>query len=299
VTTPRLLGLVYLALVVLGLAGGWVWIGPVVCLAALVGVGELWLRALTAERVPPVARIGLAIAAGLVSLPLVAVALHLARVPIAARPLLAGLAALTTVVGAVALVRERAGRPPAGRRRRTVWGFPPPGEPQSPTQGFPPPGEPQSPTQGFPPPGAPRSPTRESLPGPVAAVAIPAVLALVIGGAAVLAYVRLPHPPQPGYTSVALNGWAAGIDRPVAIPARGLSVPIRVSSAGEPSATAPLRVRVGDRPAGPARPLRIGADTTRSVDVYVPPPPDGCPHRIEISVGAASTVFYGHGPAAC
>jgi hypothetical protein len=253
VTTPRLLGLAYLALVVLGLAGGRPWLFPVICLAALLAVGELWLRALTGERVPPVARIGLAAAAGLVSLPLVAFVLHLARVPIAAGPLLAGLATLATGVGAAALLRERSGRPPADPR----------------------------------------------LPGTIVAIAIPAALALVVGGAAALAYVRLPHPPPPGYTSVALNGWAADIDRPVAIPARGLSVPIRVSSAGEPPATAPLRVRVGDRPPGPARPLLIAADTTRSVEVYVPAPPDGCLHRIEISLGAASTVFYGRGPAAC
>ena len=252
-TTPRLLGVAYLALAVLGLAGGRLWPAPVVCLAALLAVGELWLRALTGEPVPPAARIGLATAAGLVSLPLVAVVLHLARVPIAAGPLLAGLAVLGTGVGAVALLRERAGRPPADPR----------------------------------------------LPGTVLAVTIPAVLALVVGGAAALAYVRLPHPPRSGYTSVALNGWAADIDRPVDFPARGLSVPIRVSSTGEPPATAPLRVRVGGRPAGPARPLPIDADTTRSVEVYVPAPPDGCLHRIEISLGAASTVFYGRGPAAC
>jgi hypothetical protein len=253
VTTPRLLGFVYLALLVLGLAGGRHWLFPVVCLAALLAVGELWLRALTGESVPAVARIGLATSAGLVSLPLVAIVLHLARVPIAADPLVLGLAALTTGLGAAALFRERSGRPAADPR----------------------------------------------LPGTVAAVAIPAVLALVVGGAAALAYVRLPHPPQPGYTSVALNGWAADIDRPVAIPARGLSVPIRVSSAGEPPATAPLRVRVGNRPAGPPRPVPIAADTTRSVEVYVPAPPDGCLHRIEISLGAASTVFYGRGPTAC
>jgi hypothetical protein len=253
VTTPRLLGLVYLALAGLGLGGGLRWLFPVLCLAALLAVGELWLRALTGEPVPPVARIGLATASGLVTLALVAIVLHLVRVPIAADPLVLGLAALTTGLGAVALVRERPGRLPADPR----------------------------------------------LPRTVAAVAIPAALALVVGGAAVLAYVRLPHPPQPGYTSVALNGWAAAIDRPVAIPARGLSVPIRVSSAGEPPATAPLRVRVGDGPAGPARPVVIAADVTRSVEVYVPAPPDGCLHRIEISLGEASTVFYGRGPAPC
>jgi hypothetical protein len=98
---------------------------------------------------------------------------------------------------------------------------------------------------------------------------------------------------------VALGGWAAGIDHPVEIPAHGIEVPIRVSSAGEPEVVAPLSVRVGDRPAGPPRPMRIAADTTRGFRVRVPAPPDGCLHRIEIRLGAASTVFYGRGPAAC
>ncbi|MET0414551.1 MAG: hypothetical protein ABW022_00830 [Actinoplanes sp.] len=255
-STPRLLGVAYLALVVLGLSSGLPWLFPVFCVAALLALGELWLRAATAEPVPPVARLGLATASGLVTLPFVAVVLHLARVPIAALPLVLGLAALTTVLGAAALLRERSGRP------------------------------------------APVSMGPVAMAGTLAAVAIPSVLVAVIGAAAVFAYLRLPHPPQPGFTSVALNGWAAGIDRPVAFPARGLSVPIRVSSAGEPAVTAPLRVRVGDRPVN-ARNLPIAADTTRSIQVYVPAPPDGCLHRIEISLGAASTVFYGRGPSAC
>jgi hypothetical protein len=133
-------------------------------------------------------------------------------------------------------------------------------------------------------------------PRTLGAIAISGVVALVVGGGATFAYVRMPHPPQPGYTSVALGGWAADIDRPVAFPPRGLEVPIRVSSAGEPDVVAPLSVRVGDRPAGPPRPVTISADSTRAVQVHVPAPPDGCLHRIEISLGAASTVFYGRGP---
>jgi hypothetical protein len=95
---------------------------------------------------------------------------------------------------------------------------------------------------------------------------------------------------------VALNGWAAGIDRPVTIGVRGLRVPIRVSSAGEPAATAQLRVRVGGLLVGRDRPVTIAADTTRSIEVHVPAPRDACLHRVEIILGKASTVFYGRGP---
>ena len=248
-STRRLLVAGYLAL--LGLGAGLAWLVPLCCLVALLVLGELWLRATVAAPMPPVHRLGLATVAGLVALPFVAVVLHLIRVPIAAGPLVLGLAALTTGLGAVALLRERSGRP-----------------------------------------------APVPVAGPLAAVAIASGLIAVIGAAAVFAYLRLPHPPQPGFTSVALHGWAAGIDRPVAFPARGLSVPVRVSSTGEPAGTAALRVRVGDRPVN-ARDLPIAADTTRSVEVFVPAPPDGCLHRIEISLGAASTVFYGRGPAAC
>ncbi len=250
-STLRLLGVICPALLVLFLGPGPAWLFPVFCLVALLALGELWLRATIAAPMPPVTRLGLATAAGLIALPFVAIVLHLIRVPIAAGPLVLGLAALTTGLGAVALLRERTGRL------------------------------------------APEPAT-----GPLAAAAIAAGLIAVIGAAAVFTYLRLPHPPQPGFTSVALNGWAAGIDRPVAFPARGLSVPIRVSSTGEPAGTTALRVRVGDRSVN-ARNLPIAADTTRSVEVFVPAPPDGCLHRIEISLGAASTVFYGRGPAAC
>lgn len=222
---------------------------PIVALVALLAVGELWPRAFALDSRP----LGLSAICGLISLPLIALVLHLTGVPIRARSLAAGLAALALLLGGVALLRERSGRAVAGPR----------------------------------------------LAGPLAAVAIPVVVALIVGGAATFAYVRMPHPPQPGYTSVALGGWAADIDRPVAFPPRGLEVPIRVSSAGAPAAVAPLSVRVGDRPAGPPRPVTIDPDSTRSVQVYVPAPPDGCLHRIEISLGAASTVFYGRGPAPC
>jgi hypothetical protein len=226
---------------------------PLTALIALLAIGELWLRALTLELEPVAGRIGLGMVCGLISLPLIALVLHLTGVLIRARSLAAGLAALALLLGGAALLRERSGRPEADPR----W------------------------------------------PRTLGAIAIPAIVALVVGGAAVLAYARLPHPPQPGYTSVALGGWAADIAGPVAIPRGGLDVPIRVSSAGEPAAVAPLAVMVDTLRIAPPHPVPIPADTTSSVRVHVPAPPNGCLHRIEISLGAASTVFYGRGPAPC
>ena len=250
-TTTRLLAGAYAALLTLAFGGGLPPIVALCCLAVLPVLGELWLRALVGEAVPAVPRIGLACAAGLVSLPLVAIALHALGVLIGRTSITAGLAVLVTAVAAVALLREH--RPPVDDPR---------------------------------------------LPRTAAAIAVPAVLTLVAGAVAVEAYADLPHPPQPGYTSLALNGWAAGIARPVAVPARGLSVPVRVSSIGEPAAVAPLRVRVGDRVVA-AELITVEPGVTRSVQVHVPAPPDGCLHRIEISLGAASTIFYGTGPARC
>jgi hypothetical protein len=250
VTTPRLLVAAYLTLLAPALGGNAPRVVQLACLAGLFAIGELWLRALVNETVLPLVRFGVAAVAGLVSLSLVAIVLHLMRVPIAGRSLAAALAVLATVLAVAALLRE--GHVPADPRAvRTLI-----------------------------------------------AIAIPAGLALVVAVAAVSVYAWMPHPPQPGYTSVALNGWAAAIDGPVRVPARGVVVPIRLSSAGEKAGTAALRVRVGDRTVN-ERELRVEADTTRSVDVYVPAPPNGCLHRIQISVGPASTIFYGRGPAKC
>jgi hypothetical protein len=249
VTTVRLLAATYPALAVLALVDGLSWAGPLVCLAALVALGELWLRALAGEAMPAVMRIGLATASGLVSLPFVAIALHVAGIAIRPRPVAIGLAVLVTVLGVITLLRERAV-------------------------------------------GAPVDPRLARM---LAAVAGPGLLTLAVGFLALQAYDRLPHPPQPGYTSLALNGWAGSIDRPVTIGARGVHVPLRVSSAGKPAATEPLRVRVGARLVS-GRALAVEPDATRSVDVFVPAPPDGCLHRIEISLGPSSTVFYGRGP---
>ncbi|MBU2662594.1 hypothetical protein KOI35_03660 [Actinoplanes bogorensis] len=249
-TTVRLLAATYAALGLLAAGTHLPWLLAVVCLAALVAIGELWLRALTGEAMPPVARIGLAIASGLVSLPFVAITLHAAGVTIGTLSIAIGLAVLVTLLGGAVLVRERSGAAPADPR----------------------------------------------LPRMILAVGIPALLTLVAGFGSLQLYDRLPHPPPPGYTSLALNGWAAGIDRPVAIPARGVKVPVRISSAGLPAATEPLRVRMGARLVS-GRTLAVAADATSSVDVFVPAPPDACLHRIEISLGASSTIFYGRGPA--
>lgn len=250
-TTVRVLAaaLAASALLATGLPGAL----PPAALIALLAMGELWLRALTLDLTPAVGRIGLGLVCGLVSLPLVALVLHLTGVLIRARSLAAGLAALALVLGGAALLRRRSDRPEADPR----W------------------------------------------PRTLGAIAIAAMVSLVVGGAAVFAYARLPHPPQPGFTSVALGGWAADIDGPVTIPYGGLDVPIRVSSAGEPAAVAPLSVIVDTLRVAPPHPVPIAADTTSSVHVHVPAPANGCLHRIEISLGTASTVFYGRGPAPC
>jgi hypothetical protein len=264
-TVPRLLAFAYGAFGVLGFTPALpglaplfrlpplFCLAPLLCLAALLAVGELWLRALTGEPAAPAVRLGLAATAGLLTLPLVAIVLHLLGVPIRARSLAVTAAAVATVLGAVVLLRERSVRLPADPRLlRTLL-----------------------------------------------AVAIPGGLVLAVGGAAVLAYERLPHPPQPGFTSVALGGWAAGIDHPIAIPARGLPVPIDVTSAGRGASTVALRVLIADRAVGAARPVEVEPGVTRSVAVHVPAPATGCPQRVEISLGPASTVFYAYGPAAC
>jgi hypothetical protein len=254
VTTIRVIAaaLAAIALLAVGLPGALPLTAPV-ALVALLAVGELWMRALRLDLRPVAGRIGLGAVCGLVSLPLVALVLHLIGVRIRAASLAAGLAELVVLLGGTALLREIAGRGGADPR----------------------------------------------LPRTLGAIAVPATVALVVGGAAVLAYARLPHPPQPGYTSVALSGWAAGIDRPVAVPAAGLTVPIRVSSSGMPAGVAPLSVIVDARRIGRPYPFPIAADRSRAAHVHVPALPNGCLHRIEISVGAASTVFYGRGPAPC
>ncbi|GAA2695654.1 hypothetical protein [Actinoplanes palleronii] len=125
-----------------------------------------------------------------------------------------------------------------------------------------------------------------------AAVTIPIALALVVGAIAVRGVERGPHPELPGYLTVALNGWAAGITHPVTVPARGLAVPVRVTNSGLPTNTQWLRMRVGGAVVA-ARPVTVMTGKVYALSVRVPPlPPDGCLRAVGISVGGASTVFY-------
>ncbi|WP_433791491.1 hypothetical protein [Actinoplanes sp. CA-252034] len=113
-------------------------------------------------------------------------------------------------------------------------------------------------------PGPGRGPVRTTV-----AVAVPLVLAAGVGGPAVHTYLTVPHPPEPGYLSVALNGWAAAIDSPVTVPARGLVVPVRVTSAGLADTTSLLQLRIGGQVVA-SRPMSVAADSVRSLTVYVP-----------------------------
>jgi hypothetical protein len=265
VKTTHLLAVTYPILAVLALAPPVPGLSPVLGLVVVVILGELWLRAMVREPLTPVARLGLSIVAGLVSFPLIALLLHVLTLRIEGRGLAAGLAALASVLGAV-----------AGKRAPAVEAaVPHPGHWVGPLEHE----------------GA----TKTRRLSTTLAVGVPTVLALLIGGTATVVYNRLPHPAQPGYTSLALSGWAAGIARPIAIPLAGVEVPLELSSAGDQPPSAVLLVRIGDRAAGPARPVAITSGT-RALRVHVPAPADGCLHPIRISVGPASTVFYGRGP---
>ncbi|MCU7728547.1 hypothetical protein ODJ79_32955 [Actinoplanes sp. KI2] len=288
-TTIRVLAAALLAIAVLAL--GLPGVLPLAALVALLAVGELWLRALRLDLEPATGRIGLGVVCGLVSLPLIALVLHVIGVLIRARSLAGGLFLLALVLGGAVLRRERSGR--QLRKERSELRYERSGQAEAEAE-------------------AADEVDRElrwERVGPaeadrrvlrtVAAIVVPATVALVVGGTAVLAYVRLPHPPQQGYTSVALGGWAAGINGPVAVPADGLNVPIRVSSSGTSAAVATLSVIVDSFRAAPPLPVSIAADSTSSVYVHVPALPNGCLHRIEISLGTKSTVFYGRGPARC
>lgn len=264
----HLLAIVLPALAVLAFAPPVPVLSPLLCLAAVAGIGALWPAALVREPLTPVARLGLSLVAGLISLPLIALALHVIGVRIGGRGLAGGLALLAMELGGYVIVAKprivesRADAPHPGH---WVGSVEQPGT------------------------------TRTRRLSTTAAVGVPALLALVIGGAGTVVYQRLPHPAEPGYTSLALAGWAAAIDRPVAIPMGGLQVPLEVSSAGEPPRTAALQVRIGGRAAAPGRPVAI-TPGTRALRVHIPAPTDGCLRPIRISLGAASTIFYGRGP---
>ncbi|MFI6073305.1 hypothetical protein ACIA5C_17155 [Actinoplanes sp. NPDC051343] len=262
--TAHLLAAVLPILAVLAFAPAVPVLSPFLCLVAVMAVGTLWIRALIREPLTPVARLGLSVVAGLVSLPMTALVLYVVGVRIEGRGLALGLAIVAVALGAYVIVA-----------RPSIVGSPHPGHWVGPEEH----------------PGT----TKTRRLSTTAAVGVPALLALVIGGTATVVYQRLPHPAEPGYTSLALAGWAAGIARPVAIPPAGLEVPLEVSSAGEPGQTAALQVQIGRRPAGPGLPVAISPGT-RPLRVHVPAPADGCLHSIRISLGAASTVFYGRGP---
>jgi hypothetical protein len=121
---------------------------------------------------------------------------------------------------------------------------------------------------------------------------LPIVLSLIVGGIAIRVVERGTHPALPGYLTVALNGWAAGITHPIAVPARGLAVPVRVSSSGLPTTTQWLRLRVGGALVA-SRPVTVMTGKVYALSVRLPAlPPDGCLRAVGISVGGAGTVFY-------
>ncbi|WIM95149.1 hypothetical protein ACTOB_007221 [Actinoplanes oblitus] len=269
-TIPRPLVVAYASLSILLPAAGLPW--PILLpagLVALLAIGELWLRAVTgppAEAGLPAVRPGLTVLAGLLTLPAVALLLHPLGVRVASVPLIAGAALLAT--GLALAARLRRGGP--GRR-----GEPLPGEPEP-----------------------------WAVPGSVAAVLLPIVLTLIGGGVAIRAVERGARPELPGYLTVALNGWAAGIRHPVAVPERGLAVPVRVTNSGLPTTTQWLRLRVAGAIVA-ARPVTVVTGKVYALNVQLPPlPPDGCLRPVGISVGGTGTVFYARssavrGRAAC
>jgi hypothetical protein len=341
----RLLLVAYPALAGILPATGRPWFTVPLCLAALAAIGALWIRAfpgLPAETGVPAARPGLAAAAGLITVPLAALAVHAAGHPVRPAPLVIACTALVTVLGAAAVLRDHRAirraitRPglPAQRRQNTSppastgrrSGSPrhaadlPPGPASSDSPslygrtGSPAPegtGAPLTPSSPAPDPDLPATLPGAGAPlldadlpsagrGPVrttVAVTIPLVLAVGVGGWAVRSYVTAPRPDEPGYLSIALNGWAAAIDSPVTVPARGLVVPVRVTSAGLADTTSLLQLKVGGRVVA-SRPMTVAADSVRSLTVYVPAlPADGLLRTVAISVGATSIAFHARGDA--
>jgi hypothetical protein len=293
--TVLLLLVAYAGLAGIMPAAGRPWPALPLCLIALVAIGGLWLRALAGPDSPddvriPFARMALAALAGLVTLPLVALALHAAGMPVRPMPLVTGGAVTATLLGAVAVLRESLSRrspvPVAG-----ALGLPVQRTPVSkvPT-GVVPLGVVVSPQ-------ARRGHSGPSRLGTATAMAVPAALAIGIGGFAVRAYLTAPHPAEPGYLTVALAGWATKIEHPVAVPPRGLTVPVRVTSSGLDPVRTVLRLRVGERVLR-AIPVTVAADTAQQMTVRVPAlPADGCLRAVTISVGRMSAGFYAHAAA--
>lgn len=274
-------------------AAGRPWLAVPLCLVALHAIGELWIRALPgrpAETALPAVRAGLSAVSGLITLPLVALLLHLAGHQVRPVPLTVGAATTATLLAGAALLRERL------TTRRAVA---PAVLPSQRSHAAPGTGEEATGLAGHPSAGA-AAPAdgQNHEPGyarTAAIVGVPVLLAVAVGAVAVRGYLKAPRPAEPGYLSVALSGWAAAINRPVTVPARGLSVPVRVASAGLADTTIRLRLRVGGQVVA-SDPLTVAADTVRSLIVHIPAlPPDGCLRAIDISVGAISTGFYARG----
>ncbi len=241
------------------------WLSIAVLATVLLASGAFWVTVLTGPAAGtddrfPLSRLGLQVLVGLLTLPAVALLLHVAGVRIGRNPVLLALLAVCAVGGTLAEVR--------GPRRDA------PGRPV----------------------------------GVWVGAGIASVLAIGVGVAAVTWYDRLPRPAPPGYTSVALAGWAAKVTGPVSVPAQGLDVPLRIERRDSRPGDFQLTVDVGDRPAGPAVPVaRLGA-AGRDVTVRVPPPPDGCLYRVVLRLrpvdpGAAdpelSTTLYARGAGPC
>lgn len=243
-------------------------------LLALLAVGELWVRAVLgrpAESGIPAVRAGLVVLSGLLTLPAVALLLHLLGGLVTPIPMIAGTALLATVLAAIGLLRlyfSRGDRP----------GFD--DESGVPAQRI---GGPILEPSGARIPAATRT---------AVAILLPIVLSLIVGGVAIRAVESGARPTLPGYLTVALNGWAASISHPIAVPVRGLAVPVRITSSGLPTTRQWLRLRVGATVVA-SRPVTVVTDRVYALSVRVPAlPQDGCLHPIGISVGAASTVFY-------
>ncbi|AEV87788.1 hypothetical protein ACWT_6775 [Actinoplanes sp. SE50] len=264
----------YASLSILLPAAGLPW--PVLlpaCLLALLAIGELWVFALAgrpAEAGIPAVRAGLAVLTGLLTLPAVALLLHPLRAPVSPVPLIAGAALLATVLGVAGLLRLYYSRRWDDEDDEV-------GVPVQRVAG-----------EAGDRPGA-------RIPGTLrtaAAIVLPIALSLLVGGVAIRAVERGSHPALPGYLTVALGGWAAGLTHPVAVPARGLAVPVRITSSGLPTSTAWLRLRVGAAVVA-TRQVTVGSGKVYALSVRVPAlPPDGCLRPVGISVGGTGTVFY-------
>ncbi|BBH64016.1 hypothetical protein ACTI_07010 [Actinoplanes sp. OR16] len=314
--TIRLTLLTCAALAGVLLAAGRPWYAVPLCLFALLALGELSLRALPGippEQGLPAARIGMAAIAGLVTLPLVALSLHACGLPVRTTPLVIGETAVALVASAATFFRER--RVPATDPHQADPHHADPGTTHRgglPSQRS---ARSTNPSSASPASASPASaspyaeisretghdsagegPRRGGFWRTGVAVLIPVIVALGVGGMAARIYEAAPRPSEPGYLSVALGGWAAGIEAPVTVPGRGLAVPVRVTSSGIGDVTTTVRLRVGGRVVAAKR-VTVAADTVRSFTVRVPAvPQDGCLHPVNISVGRMSAGFYARGP---